>query len=724
MVDPGNMTFQRFGRTYHLRIQCAKDLARVLRLDEAHWIATSMPIHSVRGNIVFMRLVDTNQDGRIHALELKRAIEWLLAHLRQTSGVDEASQALQLSSINTDRDDGRRILESCQKMLTALGPTDTDRITLDQIRQIRARVESETVSEAGVVLPDAAADEDLRGFLEHIVATIGGAPHPGGNTGVDQAHLDAFLKQTRSYLDWLAISDAASEDRNHGSPHGSRCGDGGAMWPLGPDTESAYAILAELSPKLDQYFTQCQVLAIDERFAGHLPLPDKEITAADIADPESVQGLLARASIAPPVPECVLDLAGRIHPWYAGRLARLRTEVLEPLSGGPIQRLTMDQWQSVKERFSAYGRWLIAKPADAVAVLDREQLARYLDPAYARAVQALIQQSRETALKLDNIRLAEKLVLYQANLLTFANNFVSFPHLYDPSSRAVFESGTLVMDGRRFDLAVRVDDLNQHANVAGSSGMFVIYATVDDKTAPYVVAVPVTSGGKGNLGVGKRGVFCDIQGRWWDAKIIRMIENPVSINEAITAPFRRVGGLISQKIDRMTGAAEADLDAATQQVFEGAPAPTPTTSPTPSPTQSARALQTGGVLAGGGVAIAAMGSSLAYISKIVVQFPIAMAVGLAGAILAVLVPSTVLAVIRLRRHDLSAILEGSGWAINARMRLTHGQRCHFTKRPAYPHGARGVRSLGSWWIVVVFVFVLAAAIGCGIGLRLLITRPN
>ncbi len=55
----------------------------------------------------------------------------------------------------------------------------------------------------------------------------------------------------------------------------------------------------------------------------------------------------------------------------------------------------------------------------------------------------------------------------------------------------------------------------------------------------------------------------------------------------------------------------------------------------------------------------------------------------AGILIAILVPVGIVALLKLRRQDLSSLLEGCGWAINARMRLTRSQRKHFTKRARF-----------------------------------------
>ena len=47
MADPGNMVFDSYGRSPHLRIRSAADLEHVLALENAHWVATGAPTSSL-----------------------------------------------------------------------------------------------------------------------------------------------------------------------------------------------------------------------------------------------------------------------------------------------------------------------------------------------------------------------------------------------------------------------------------------------------------------------------------------------------------------------------------------------------------------------------------------------------------------------------------------------------------------------------------------------------
>ena len=197
---PPNLVFDRFGGSLHLRLSDAEDLARILQIDKAHWVATSAPMSTLRADTVFLQLIDIDQNGRISVFELEQAIRWLLEQLHDTSGIAAGSSVLSLAAINRNSPDGDLIARGIEKMLLAMGQDQATQIGLDEIRQIRMRVEQTPISEAGVVLPEAAEDEPTAQFLRDLIAVTGGAPHPSGKPGIGSAEFDAFLTEARAYL--------------------------------------------------------------------------------------------------------------------------------------------------------------------------------------------------------------------------------------------------------------------------------------------------------------------------------------------------------------------------------------------------------------------------------------------------------------------------------------------------------------------------------------------
>ncbi len=695
----GRFRFQYFGSTLQLKIENAGDLRRVGELDEAHWVATSAPIAGINADPVFLDLVDTDHDGRIGCSELRLAISWLFEHLKDYAGINSGNTALVLAAIRNESDEGRRIVETAVKILNRLGSTEESRITLDQVRRIKKEEEGRAVSEAGIVLPEAAQDDDagaLRQFLSDILATVGGDSDPSGSKGVSRKYLDEFLTETESFLCWLVKGE-----RVDGEPFSP-------VMPLGETTSSTYSLFSSLRNKIDEYFVLCQTLLLDRRVGEQMLTGNSHLEEFDFTDPSAVQSLLLRSPLAPPQPDGVLDFDSQINPHYALQLEDLRKVVLSPLLQGAAEKgLTKEQWEHVKECLRPHEDWIDSKPACRVEVLGAERLRRYLNDS------PLVRAARDLAFVLDDVRLLEKVILYQAYLLSFANNFVSFPDLYNPKRRALFEMGTLIMDGRHFNLSIRVHDRSQHANIARASNMLVLYVEVGSKEKGklYEVAVPVTSGSRGILYVGKRGVFHDVDVREMDAIVVEIVENPISLWEAIMVPFQRLGRAVTGKIEKITGAAEEKLDAAGSEAVIGVQAAFAKAQPAAQAPSAPSGQMLGGLLAGGGIALAALGSSAAFVVKtfasLTWQSTLA---GILAAVAAVAVPASLVAHLKLRRRDLSVILEASGWAINARMRLTRRQADSFTCVPGYPGGAKGIR--GRPWLV--WALLAAAIAGTGV----------
>jgi len=651
------MIFKRYGRSYQLKVESGEDLENVVELNEAHWVATSAPVEMMNCDVVFLQLLDEDNKGRILCREVKGAVRWLLGVLCEGTGITAQSTTLRLGAVDADTDEGQQIRDAAREVLSRLGEKDGEEVTLEQVRQIKTQVESTSVSEAGVVLPEAAADGEIRQFITEVIETVGGTAHPSGAEGVGTEQLTSFLENARAYLSWYEQG------------HIGEGGDKTDIMPLGSETSSAYATVASVRDKINQYFAQCVALSLDERFAQRMGWTESELEELDFDDAAVIDEVLKKAPLAKARPDQQLRFNEKINPYYVESLGKFRSQAMQAVLGKQEKSLSADQWQEIKAFFGAHHDWIDGKAGAVVEPLGVEELRKYLNERFAKEVQSLISESKRTASVLNKVRLLEKLILYQAYMIEFINNFVSFPRLYDTDRRAMFEMGSLVMDGRRFKLAVRAGNRAEHKAVASSSSMYVLYVEIcrpdGDKME---VVVPVTSGGKGNLRVGKRGVFCDILGNECDARVVDIIANPISVGEALISPFQRLGRLLVGKIESITTTAEKKLDTKASSALEQLKAQPAAAGAAP---QRAGMLG-GGLLMGAGVAVAALGSAMAYITKTLAGInPWVAVAGIVVAVLAVMLPISIVAFLKLRRRDLSAILEGSGWGINARMCLTH-----------------------------------------------------
>lgn len=689
--------FKRFGAFPHLVIDSAETLRLATRLDPAHWLALSAPTRGVRSDPRFLELLDTNGEGIITHADVTTALAWFFSVFRSFEGLESGSSAINPDYFDAGNADGQRIRNTLNKIRQRESLVADSPIPLSAIQKSRREIMVQPMSSRGVVLPEAAEDPDIERMLNLAVSITGGVPHPSGRPGIDALALEQFTNQVRDYTVWKT---AASDD----------------VYPLGENTEDAYHRHRKLIEKIDHFFALCNAAVFDERVQAKTYFDDTTLGELKDSSSSQIKDRLMNAPLALPNPRGVLRLDDA-NLYYRRELENFRKTVVQPLIGDVGKEITFEQWMQIRDKLEPYEQWLTGRPQSAGALANVEAVERFIEPICIERVMRLLDSGSEEALEIEDIDLAERAALYQAHLLEFTNNFVSFPNLYHRKNRALFEMGSLIMDGRYFNLAVQVEDRGRHATVARNSGMYLMYMAVHEQPGQtkYEVAVPVTSGGKGNIAVGKHGIFVDLSGEEYDAEVIEVIENPVSFREALGAPFRRLGRLLSGKIEAATSEAQGNLDREfighlSRTQAQPAAATTSAGVSPQTPQNGSRSLSRGGLLLGGGVAIAAIGSALAYIINTLARLQwYEILIGLAAAAGAVLFPVAILIFVKLKHRDISAVVEASGWAMNGRMRLTRALSRSFTVRPAYPKGSKGTRSLArKLWVVAAAVLLLAS----------------
>ena len=347
------MTFQRYGRSCHLQIRSSADLQHVLARDAALWVATGTPTDAIHADPVFESYIDTDNNKRVMCFEIKDAIAWMLKHLSDTRGVDASSPVLDLDHIDVSHESGKRLLTEARKILSQVGSADTGRLALEQVRKIKAKIESTPVSESGVVLPEATNEPSLQAFINDIIKTVGGVPHPAKKDGITQEKLEAFLEQAKAHLDWRsqgAVPDGKAKTE---------------IMPLGQRTPRAYDVYARLRDKIDQFFAQCHAITFEPRAAAHVRASEERLKAADLNDPKAVEALLRDSPLADPRTDGSLFLAERFNPLFADAVQDLRARVLPLILGREAKILTERDWRRVKDTFAAHQAWRDAQAGGA-----------------------------------------------------------------------------------------------------------------------------------------------------------------------------------------------------------------------------------------------------------------------------------------------------------------------------------------------------------------------
>jgi hypothetical protein len=205
------------------------------------------------------------------------------------------------------------------------------------------------------------------------------------------------------------------------------------------------------------------------------------------------------------------------------------------------------------------------------------------------------------------------------------------------------------------------------------------------------LAACFTQGDSDYLMVGRNGVFYDRAGRDWDATIVRIVENPISIRQAFWAPYKKALRVIEEQVQRFAASKQKESDErlATTATHATDAALGQRPPPAPAPVDVGKMV---GIIAALGVGIGALGTLLGgFVSGFMELRPWwAKLVALGGMALVVSGPSVLISWLKLRHRTLGPILEANGWAVNGRVRINLPLGTALTDRAALPAGARRV----------------------------------
>ena len=314
--------------------------------------------------------------------------------------------------------------------------------------------------------------------------------------------------------------------------------------------------------------------------------------------------------------------------------------------------------------------------SDKFAGVSEEDLIRLSSEELIGIVRKLMQDDVEAGCALAGCSKLLKACLYQRYMLEFLNNFANLTELFDLRKFSMLQTGTLVMDGRHFTLAVPVENIAEHKKIVKSSNICVAYVeiTSGNPQTKTMVAVAITNGSMRNLFVGKRGIFYSAEGKVCDAKVTDFIEQPVSIPDALKKPFLSLGEFIGKQIDKLVSVQSGNVQKELSSKLTG------TAKPAAAPNANGTML-----LMSGSIGIAAIGSSIAFIAKSLQNVSLFAVLGvILGIVLVFGGPGVVIALVKLCKRDLARFLEAAGCALNHRMRLTFKLGLFFTFSPIRP----------------------------------------
>ncbi len=626
------------GGVVRVNIRNGEDIAHLRDLDKKLWTVLSCPTEGLEFDSETLRMIDTDGDGKIRVDEVVAAAEWLCSVIKDKDLLVKGLDTLKLNEINTDCAAGARLHDSAKQILRNL-KLDKDEISIADTSDSVAIFAETTANGDGVITEASAQSDHLREVVRTIIDKAGSAIDRSGQNGITADHIETFYTALADYAAW---QDAASPE----------------IFPFGEQTQAALDAATQLKEKVADYFMRCKLIAFTDAATAAVDVSADRISAISDHNLTAEADEIASYPIARPTKEGIIHFDA-VNPAWKSRFDALKAIVFK-------DKDSIDEagWNEMLDKFSPYIAWKDSKKGEIVESLGLDGVKALIKADDKQALLDLIAADKALEEEANSIDEVNKLMHLYRDFYKLLKNYVIFSDFYSPNQDelAVFEAGKLYIDQRCCRLCVRVADMGKHADMSSLSGMFLLYCACTSKTtgkSMNIVAV-MTDGSTRNLRPGTNGVFYDRDGVDYDATIVRIVENPLSIKQAFWSPYVKFWNWITGLVNKSA----ADKDAKAMENLQA--------SASAAPADAAAKKQPfdigkfAGIFAAVGMAIGLLGAAVAGIVAGIAKLPWwGLILLILGIMLIISGPSCFIAWGKLRRRNLGPVLNANGWAVNS-----------------------------------------------------------
>jgi hypothetical protein len=656
--------FIRCGSLDQVILQNDEDLLNLKDLDPKLWVALSCPVKGLEIDEHTLELMDIDGDGRIRIPEILNAIEWLYLRLKSVSMILNPKSAIYLADLREETPEGQSVRTAAEQIIGSRGWSNTDPIPLEALFNLEPMFKGTRFNGDGIISSVSSADAELSQLIVEMIQWSGGVADRSGEVGVDAARIDRFFDALRTRRDWVI--------------EGAREG----LAFLGEQSKSALDAFFKVEKKIDDYFARCELGQFDERALQALNRQEADFYALAAQDLEIEHHEIVRFPISKVHNASILNLVKGINPAWKASMAEFYSAVIVPLFGEGKTMLTLGEWEVLKSKTSQYKAWLESEQHPDLAAYNLDRIETLLASSAQQALHQLIAEDTAVASGVSDLLDIRKLAFFYRDMKCLMNNFINFSDFYDKEKWAVFQQGTLYLDGRSCELCIRVENPAAHAVIAAMSRILIVYCDLKAaKGETMKIAACITQGDSDFLHVGRNGVFVDRNGKDWDATVTKILDNPISIRQAFWSPYKKFIRRMEESAAKRAAAADTQNDAMLDNLAKNA------TSQKDKPAPVAK-MDVGTVAALGVGASALIAVITSLIGGILGldwwQIPLAAI----GVLLVISGPSMIVAALKLRQRNLAPILDANGWAINGRVKINIPLATSLTDRRKLPDNAR------------------------------------
>lgn len=696
--------FSTVGGATRVSIESGEDLKHLAELDQKLWTVLSCPVKGLELDEATLSLMDTDHDGKIRVQEVLESVQWLLKVIKNPDMLLCQDNFIPLSAINQEDADGKKLYNSAKQILSNLG-LNKDSISITDTADSMAIFAQTKFNGDGIITENSADEPALRTLITDIISCMGAKVDRSGADGADAEQIEEFYTQCADYKVWM---QAGEDDKEH-------------VFPYGDNTEAALNAYMAVKDKVEDFFMRCKLIAFSSETSSVLDVSVAKVEAISDKNLSACAEEIASFPLARVNAACELPVQEGINPAWQLAFATFKSLILDVDYAGK-NTITEQDWQAIVAKLAVYTAWKADKKGEKAEPLGMDRVNEILAAEAKADLLLLVDKDKQLEEEANEIASVDKLLHLYRDIYTLIKNFVTFADFYnkDRNTKAVFQAGTLYIDQRSCDMCVRVSDMPKHNAMAADSGMFLIYCdcTSKQKNQTMTIVAAMTQGDVDELVVGKNAIFYDRNGLDWDAVVTKIIDNPISIKQAFWSPYRKCSRFINEQVSKFASEKDNKMTSdLTGKISDAGTNITDTTAKEQPKEKTAKAFDMSKFLGLFAVIGMALGTICGFLLQLVEGFAglvwWKMILALVAIVLIISGPSMLLAWLKLRKRNLSPLLNANGWAINAKalvnipFGVTLTQMARYPKVTiADPFAEKGVPV----WRKLLYVIVLLAGI--------------
>ena len=693
--------FESIGGTTRVKIATGKDLANLANLDPKMWTVLSCPVKGLGIDEKSLAYIDSDGDGKIRVSDMVATSKWMSAVLRNVNLLIKGESSFDINEFNQENETGLKLYNAAKQILENLGKEGTV-ISIADTADPTAIFANTTLNGDGIITDATAQEEDDKEAIAAAVKVTGGVADRSGAMGVGAAQIETFYATLAAYVAWV---------------------DSAVKAPFGDKTDAAIAAYNALDAKVKDYFMRSKLASFSPESTGALDVQTSRIEAISAENLSGRKEDIASYPIVRITGKAEIDLSASVNPAWAEQWNTLKSIAISSRK----KVLTEEDWAAVGSQFAEYTAWKSAKAGEAAEALGIDAARSLLAKNRKDALLELVAQDSSLAQESSDIDMVDKFLHIYRDFFRLARNFVTFHDFYsrDKSVKAIFQAGTLLMDQRECRFCMNVEDVAKHSAAAASSGMFLIYCdcTRNGVAGKKSIAAAMTVGEVGDVFVGKNAVYYDETGLEWDAVITKIIENPISVEQAFWSPYRRMAKAVENLINKSASEKDAKIMAEATAKINAAPAAVPAAADGSKPAAAPPfdIAKFAGIFAAIGMAVGMIGTALAAMAKGI--FALAwwqLILAVVGVVLVISGPAMIMAWLKLRRRNIAPLLNANGWAINAASKISIPFGATLTDEAKYPvvklkdpYEQKGLTTIQKWFVSIIVIGVVALGLWLG-----------